>query len=99
MKRKGTEADTLPAGESVSFEQMMSRLEELVSRLERGDLSLEESIQAFEEGIKLVKQCTSVLGEAEKRIQRLTQEGTSVAGAVPEPEEKEEERGADELPF
>ncbi|HYQ88757.1 MAG TPA: exodeoxyribonuclease VII small subunit [Candidatus Binatia bacterium] len=97
MKRK--DADTLPAGETVSFEQMMSRLEELVSRLERGDLSLEESIQAFEEGIKLVKQCTSVLGEAEKRIQHLTQEGTSLAGAVPNPEAEEEERGPDELPF
>jgi len=97
MKRKETEAD--PAGASVPFEQMMSRLEELVSRLERGDLSLEESIRAFEEGIKLVKQCTSVLGEAEKRIQRLTQEGASLAGAVPEPQEKEEERGDDELPF
>jgi exodeoxyribonuclease VII small subunit len=98
MKRKGAEPDTLPSGESVSFEQMMSRLEELVSRLERGDLSLEESIRSFEEGIKLVKQCTSVLGEAEKRIQRLTEEGKALTGAVPEPEE-EEERGADELPF
>jgi exodeoxyribonuclease VII small subunit len=77
---------------------MMKRLEELVSRLERGDLSLEESIQAFEEGIKLVKQCTSVLGEAEKRILHLTQEGPSLAGAVPNPED-EEERGPDELPF
>ena len=99
MKRKETEADPLTAGASVSFEQMMSRLEELVARLERGDLSLEESIRAFEEGIKLVKQCTSVLGEAEKRIQHLTQEGASLAGAVPEPQEKEEERGDDELPF
>jgi exodeoxyribonuclease VII small subunit len=98
MKRKGAEPDTLPSGESVSFEQMMSRLEELVSRLERGDLSLEESIRSFEEGIKLVKQCTSVLGEAEKRIQRLTEEGKTLTGAVPDPGE-EEERGADELPF
>jgi exodeoxyribonuclease VII small subunit len=96
MKRK--ESDTVPAA-SVTFESMMKRLEELVSRLERGDLSLEESIQAFEEGIKLVKQCTSVLGEAEKRIQHLTQEGTSLAGAVPDPEVEEEERGPDELPF
>jgi exodeoxyribonuclease VII large subunit len=66
--------------------------------LERGDLSLEDSIRSFEEGIRLVKQCTSVLGEAEKRIQRLTEEGKAVTGAGEEPEE-EEERGADELPF
>ncbi len=98
MKRKGAEEEPQPAGEGVSFEQMMQRLEELVVRLERGDLSLEESIRAFEEGIKLVKQCTSVLGAAEKRIQRLTQEGTALTGAVQSPEQ-EEERGADELPF
>lgn len=97
MKRKGTEPDVNPGTEGPSFEQMMERLEELVSRLERGDLSLEESIRAFEEGIKLVKQCTAVLGQAEKRIQHLTQEGASLAQAVPPADE--EERGADELPF
>jgi len=98
MKRK--EADTEPSasGEGATFEQMMHRLEELVSRLERGDLSLEESIRSFEEGIRLVKQCTSVLGEAEKRIQRLTEEGAVLTGGEKEPE-VEEERGDDELPF
>jgi exodeoxyribonuclease VII small subunit len=95
---KPRETGSAPAKESVSFETMMLRLEELVRHLERGDLSLEDSIRSFEEGIRLVKQCTSVLGEAEKRIQRLTEEGKAVTGAGEEPEE-EEERGADELPF
>ena len=99
MKRKGTEGVEPAAGEGATFEQMMERLEGLVSRLEGGDLSLEESIRAFEEGIKLVRQCTSVLGEAEKRIQRLTQEGVALSGAGREPDAAEEERGADELPF
>jgi len=94
MKRKESAAP----GEARSFEEMMSRLEELVRHLERGDLSLEESIRAFEEGIKLVKQCTSVLGEAEKKIQRLTEEGAAYTGARAEAE-PEEERGDDELPF
>jgi len=98
MKRKETETGLPAAGEGGTFEQMMQRLEELVSRLERGDLSLEESIRSFEEGIRLVKQCTSVLGEAEKRIQRLTEEGAALTGGPQEPEE-EEERGDDELPF
>ena len=98
MKRKETEVGPLIAGEGVTFEQMMQRLEELVLRLERGDLSLDESIHSFEEGIRLVKQCTTVLGEAEKRIQRLTEEGVALTGAGEEPDD-EEERGADELPF
>ena len=96
MKSKDTA--TPPAG-TASFEQMMSRLEGLVARMEGGNLSLEESIQAFEEGIKLVKQCTSVLGEAEKRIQQLTEEGAKTMGGTDEVTANEEERGDDELPF
>jgi len=96
MKRK--EPDSAAAAGEISFEQMMERLEALVSKLERGDLSLEESIRAYEEGTKLAKQCKAVLAEAEKRIQRLTEEG-----AGPAPADLgyvgEEERGADELPF
>jgi exodeoxyribonuclease VII small subunit len=99
MKQKGTEPDEGAAKEGLSFEKMMERLEQLVAHLERGDLSLEESIRSFEEGIKLVKQCTAVLGQAEKRIQRLTQEGAALAETNPTVEEEEEERGNDELPF
>ena len=90
--------ETGPAAPAASFEQMMKRLEELVHRMERGDLSLEDSIRSFEEGIKLVKQCTAVLGEAEKKIQRLTEEGAATTGAREEAE-PEEERGDDQLPF
>jgi exodeoxyribonuclease VII small subunit len=95
MKRK--EGEIPPAG--ASFEDRMSRLEDLVARLERGDLSLEDSIRAFEEGIKLVKECTSVLGEAEKRVKQLTEEGASTMGGRDEVKANEEERGDDELPF
>jgi exodeoxyribonuclease VII small subunit len=96
MKRKESDADL--ATPAASFESMMKRLEELVHHMERGDLSLEESIRSFEEGIKLVKQCTAVLGEAEKRIHRLADEGVAAAGTRAATE-TEEERGADELPF
>jgi exodeoxyribonuclease VII small subunit len=97
MKRKETEPEEAAANEGLSFEQMMERLEKLVSHMERGDLSLEESIRSFEEGVKLVKQCTAVLGQAEKRIQRLTEEGAGLAET--QPAVQEEERGDDELPF
>ena len=49
-----------------------------------------------------MKQCTAVLGQAEKRIQRLTQEGAALAETSPvieEEEEEEEERADGELPF
>lgn len=80
-----------------SFETSMKRLEELVRQLERGDLSLEESIRSFEEGMKLVKECTAVLGEAEKHIQKLTEQG--VATDMGAETGTKEERGDDELPF
>ena len=95
MKRKESETPGTPAA---SFESMMKRLEELVREMERPDLSLEQSIQSFEEGIRLVKQCTEVLGEAEKKIQRLTEEGAGTSGREPRAG-GEEERGDDELPF
>jgi len=81
--------------ETASFETSMKRLEELVRQLERGDLSLEESIRSFEEGIKLVKECTAVLGQAEKRIQQLTEQGVVTDAETG----TREERGDDELPF
>jgi exodeoxyribonuclease VII small subunit len=101
MKQKASRtASADPAVESPSFEEMMGRLEKLVAQLEQGNLSLEESIRAFEEGIGLVKKCTAVLGQAEKRIQRLSQEG---AGSMEAEEalDQEEPRGRedDELPF
>ena len=101
MKQKASRAvPEDPTAESPSFEEMMGRLEKLVAQLEQGNLSLEQSIRAFEEGIGLVKKCTAVLGQAEKRIQRLAEEGTG-SMETEEPMDQEEPRGTqdDELPF
>jgi len=87
--------ESQPQAPDPSFETMMKRLEELVHHMERGDLSLEDSIRSFEEGIKLVKECTAVLGEAEKRIQRITEKGVTTDASTG----AKEERGDDELPF
>jgi len=81
--------------ETQTFEQMMERLEALVKRLESSNLSLDESIQAYEEGTKLVKGCRTILDQAEKKIQTLTQEGVgSKEDLEGDPENKD-----DELPF
>jgi len=76
MKRTSGAIAASGAGteETKSFESMMERLEELVEKLEGGNLSLEDSIKSFEEGMNLVKQCSSVLQEAEQRIQKLTRD-------------------------
>jgi len=58
----------------MSFEVKLKELEAIVSELEGGSLSLEDSISKFEQGIKLSKDCTKSLEEAEKKINILTDE-------------------------
>jgi exodeoxyribonuclease VII small subunit len=87
-------------GEGKPFEAMMERLEELVERLEEGNLSLEDSIKSFEEGMDLVKRCSTVLQEAELRIQKLTRDaGETEPAASGGGLKRDENEGEGELPF
>ncbi len=61
-----------------SFEEQIKQLEIIAGELEKGDLSLDESVAKFEEGMKLSKQCTKMLEEAEKRINILITDGNDV---------------------
>ena len=51
-----------------NFEESMTKLEEIVTELEKGDLNLDESVAKFEEGMKISKQCSKILEEAEQKI-------------------------------
>ena len=51
-----------------SFEENMEKLEKIVTELEKGDLNLDASVKKFEEGIKVSKECSKMLEEAEKKI-------------------------------
>lgn len=53
---------------NINFEDSMKRLEEIAIELERNDLDLDTSVAKFEEGMKLSKQCSKMLEDAEKRI-------------------------------
>ena len=59
--------------EKRSFEQALSELEEHVRRLDGGDLELEESLTTFESGVKLIRECSELLDDAEQRITELTE--------------------------
>jgi exodeoxyribonuclease VII small subunit len=61
--------------DSPSFEQAMERLETIVHELESGELTLDESLARYEEGTRLSQRLSRALDEAEKRIERLSQEG------------------------
>lgn len=51
-----------------NFEETMQKLETIVQELENGNLNLDDSIEKFEEGIKLSKNASNYLEEAEKKI-------------------------------
>lgn len=54
-----------------TFEQSFAALEEIVERLERGTLGLEDALAEFEKGVGLLRDCSRVLDEAERRIEIL----------------------------
>jgi exodeoxyribonuclease VII small subunit len=56
------------------FEDHLRQVEEAVKSLEAGKLGLEESIEKYETGIKALRQCYSILEQAERKIQLLVRE-------------------------
>ncbi|MEG0873270.1 MAG: exodeoxyribonuclease VII small subunit [Clostridia bacterium] len=56
-----------------TFEESLQELEKIAIQLEKGELDLENSIVEFEKGMKLSKECTKKLDDAEKRINILVQ--------------------------
>lgn len=54
--------------EKANFEETIKELEQIANELEKGDLNLDESVSKFEQGMKLSKNCSKILEDAEKRI-------------------------------
>ena len=52
----------------INFEDSMKKLEDIARELERDDLTLDESVKKFEEGMRISKECSEMLDEAEKKI-------------------------------
>jgi exodeoxyribonuclease VII small subunit len=80
-EKKRTVPESRAEAPPPSFEEAIERLETIVDDLEGGSLSLEESIARYEEGIRLSRQLTQTLDEAEKRIERLVE--AADAGGTP----------------
>ncbi|MGC9453380.1 MAG: exodeoxyribonuclease VII small subunit [Phycisphaerae bacterium] len=96
MARKQQD-QTGDAEQKVTFEQALEQLEKIVEQIESGEVSLEESIDKYAQGIKLIKQCRSILDEAERKIQLLseTESGElSKSGELPEPADADEQEDA-----
>lgn len=50
------QTDTAAAGEGLTFQQSMNRLQEIVSQLSNPQLELEQAMDLFQEGLQLSRQ-------------------------------------------
>ena len=62
---------------NINFEASLKELESIVEKLEDEDINLEDSVKSFEEGVNLVKQCQKQLQDAELKIKKLLDDGSS----------------------
>jgi exodeoxyribonuclease VII small subunit len=65
------------------YDALVTRLERVVGELESGQLSLERSIEKFAEGVKLAREATRKLDEAERRIEMLVRNADGSEDEVP----------------
>jgi exodeoxyribonuclease VII small subunit len=73
----------VPAEES--YDALVARLERVVSELESGQLTLEQSIERFADGVRLAKDASRKLDEAERRVEMLVRGADGEDETVPLP--------------
>jgi|TARA_B100001093_G_scaffold297299_1_gene283508 exodeoxyribonuclease VII small subunit len=61
----------------IDFESSLKELESIVEKLEDENINLEDSVKSFEEGVNLVKQCQKQLQDAELKVKKLLDDGSS----------------------
>jgi exodeoxyribonuclease VII small subunit len=66
-----------------SYDAIVARLERVVGELESGQLTLEQSIEKFAEGVRLAKDASRKLDEAERRIDLLVRGPDGAEETVP----------------
>lgn len=59
----------------ISFEDAMKELEQIAKDLENNEIDLDTAVNKFEQGMKISKQCSDILENAEKRISVLIKDG------------------------
>ena len=58
----------------LTFEQAITELTNIVGEIEQGQIPLADSLGQYEAGMALIKHCRSLLGRAEKRIEKISQQ-------------------------
>ena len=63
--------------EALSYEQAFNELQVVIDQLETGDKPLEETLDLYELGQTLYRHCTTLLEQAELKVQQLNADGTT----------------------
>jgi len=63
--------------DALGFEEAMAELEQLIQVVENNRLPLEETLQSYQRGQQLIARCTTLLRDAEQRIQQFDGERLS----------------------
>jgi exodeoxyribonuclease VII small subunit len=66
-----------------AYDALVARLERVVTELEGGSLTLEQSIEKFAEGVKLARDASRKLDEAERRVELLVRGADGQDATVP----------------
>ena len=61
----------------LSFEEAIKELTSIVGKIEQGQIPLQDSLEQYERGMALIKHCRTVLQNAEKRIEKITEDEKS----------------------
>lgn len=62
------------AKEEAKFEDKLNELEKMVSELESGDVDLEDAIKKYTTAMKLAKECSEKLKNAEESVNKILME-------------------------
>jgi exodeoxyribonuclease VII small subunit len=57
-----------------TYEQKIEQLKQIIAKIEDGNTSLDESMRLYEQGAMLVRQCETLLAEAEVKISTLSRD-------------------------
>jgi exodeoxyribonuclease VII small subunit len=70
-------------GAAEAYDEVVTKLERLVGELESGKLTLEQSIEKFAEGVRLAREATRKLDDAERRVDLLVRTADGSDEVVP----------------
>lgn len=62
------------AKEEKNFEEKLSDLENIIKELESGNVDLDNAINKYTEAMKIAKECSTKLDEAEKAVDKILNE-------------------------